>query len=158
MNASPEWSARTRRQEELLPMRGAACVIEPDDATREHVAALLRAMGYTAHETTCGKLGEFIVNQVRLQLVVLDLALPDMKGLRLVRRLRSRDPNLVIVALSTDARSAIPVTLGRFAGADAVLAAPPSAEALCAAVSAAARGPDYRLEQPAEAEEAPART
>ena len=65
MTASPEWSARTRRQEERLPMRGAACVIEPNDDTREHVASLLRAMGFIAHETACGKLGQFIADQVK---------------------------------------------------------------------------------------------
>lgn len=137
MAASPEWSARTRRQEERLPMRGAACVIEPNDESREHVASLLRAMGFIAHETGCGKLGQFIADQVHLKVVVLDLALPDVKGLKLIRRLRRDDPQLIIIALSPDAMSAIPMTLGRFAGADAVLASPPTDEALCAALNEA---------------------
>lgn len=135
MGASLEWSARTRRQEERLPMRGAACVIEPDDFTRDQIASAMRAMGFTVHETGCGKLGEFIAAQVHLHVVVLDLALPDMKGLMLLRRLRQTKPHLVLVALTHDPLSAIPITLARFAGADAVLASPPSNEALCAAVT-----------------------
>lgn len=141
MIASPEWSARTRRPEERLPMRGAACVIEPDDDAREHIASLLRAMGFVTHETGCGKLGQLIIEQVHLKVVVLDLALPDVKGLRLIRHLRRADPSLVIVALTPDAMSALPVTLGRFAGADAVLAAPPTGEALCAALNEAEHSP-----------------
>lgn len=137
MGDSPEWSARTRRQEERLPVRGSACVIEPDNGTRERVASLLRAMGFTAHETGSGELGEFIASQVRLNAIVLDLALPDVKGLLLIRRLRRRDPTVVIVALSAHAASAIPETLGRIAGADAVLAAPPPTEALCSAIAEA---------------------
>lgn len=135
MDASPEWSARTRRQEERLPMRGAACVIEPDDFARDQIASSLRAMGFTVHETGCGKLGEFIVAQVRLQVVVVDLALPDVKGLMLLRRLRRARSHLTLIALTHDPLSALPMTLARFAGADAVLAAPPSNESLCAAVT-----------------------
>lgn len=139
MTASPEWSAQTRRQEERLPMRGAACVIEPDEGVREQIAALLRAMGYIVHETGCGMLGQFIAGQIRLKVVVLDLALPDVKGLKLIRRLRRDDARLVIIALSPHAMSAIPVTLGRFAGADVVLASPPAGEALWAAIKEAER-------------------
>lgn len=135
MDASPEWSARTRRQEERLPMRGAACVIEPDDFARDQIASALRAMGFTVHETGCGKLGEFIAAQVHLHVVVLDLALPDVKGLMLLRRLRRSQPQIALVALTHDPLSAVPMTLARFAGADAVLAAPPSNESLCAAIS-----------------------
>jgi CheY-like chemotaxis protein len=141
MITSPEWSARTRRQEERLPMRGAACVIEPDDAEREHVASLLRSMGFVTHETGCGKLGQMIADQLHLRVVVLDLALPDVKGLMLIRRLRRDDPQLIIVALSPDAMGAVSVTLGRFAGADAVLASPPSNEALCCAINEAQQAP-----------------
>ncbi|MGQ0531981.1 MAG: response regulator [Caulobacteraceae bacterium] len=144
MDASVEWSARTRRQEERLPMRGAACVIEPNDEMREHIASNLRAMGFTAHETGCGNLGEFIAAQVHLRVVVVDLALPDIAGLRLIRRLRRHDPGLIIIALSPDARSAVPVTLGRFAGADAVLASPASSEALCTTIADIEQGQRQR--------------
>lgn len=141
MAASPEWSARTRRQEERLPMRGAACVIEPDDFSRDQIASALREMGFTVHETSCGTLGEFIVAQVRLRIVVLDLALPDVKGLMLLRRLRRAKPDLTLIALTPDPLSAMPMTLARFAGADSVLASPPSNEALCAAITEFDRHP-----------------
>lgn len=139
MNLHAEWSARTRRQEERLPMRGAACVIEPDDFARDQIASALRAMGFNVHETGCGKVGEFIAAQIRLNVVVLDLALPDVKGLMLLRRLRRAHPDIALLALTPDPLSALPITLARFAGADAVLASPPSNEALCLAVNEASR-------------------
>ena len=141
MGASLEWSARTRRQEEMLPMRGAACVIEPDEFARDQIASAIRAMGYTVHETGCGKLGEFIAAQVRLNVLVLDLALPDVKGLMLLRRLRRTHPRLALIAVTTDSLSALPITLARFAGANAVLASPPANETLCAAVAEFDRHP-----------------
>ncbi len=134
MDASPEWSVRTRRQEERLPMRGVACVIEPDGFSRDQIASSLRAMGFTVHETGCGRVGEFIAAQVRLNILVLDLALPDVKGLMLLRKLRRANSALGLIALTREPLSAIPMTLARFAGADAVLASPPSNEALCLAV------------------------
>ncbi len=134
MVVSPEWSARTRRQEEMLPMRGAACVIEFNEITRDEVASSLRALGFTVHETACGTLGEFIAAQIHLKLLIVNLTLPDVKGLMLLRRLRRAHPTLTIIALTSDPMSALPMTLARFAGADAVLASPPSNEALCAAL------------------------
>lgn len=60
-----------------------------------------------------------------------------MKGLQLIRRLRRKAPRAVIVALSPDTRTGLPVVLARVAGADAVLASPPSTEALSAALTEA---------------------
>lgn len=146
MDVSPEWSARTRRQEERLPMRGVACVIEPDGFSRDQIATALRAMGFTVHETGCGKVGEFIATQVRLNLLVLDLALPD--GLMLLRRLRRANPRLSLIALTHEPLSAIPITLARFAGANAVLASLPSNESLCLAVAEADRCEAANLSAP----------
>ena len=64
MGASIEWSVRTRRQEESLPLRGGACVIEPDDVDRAGISALLRHMGFATHETGSGSVGEMISEQI----------------------------------------------------------------------------------------------
>lgn len=139
MGASLEWSARTRRPDERFPARGAACVIEPDDAVREQVSSVLCAMGFTTHETACGRLGAFIASQIHLHAIVTDLALPDIKGLKLIRRLRRAAPELIIIAVAPQATMAPALALARFAGADAVLALPPSREALGTAITAAER-------------------
>lgn len=151
MGASAEWSARTRHQAERLPMRGAACVIEPDDVARDHVSEQLRAAGFIAHETASGELGLFIASQVHLHLAAVSLSLPDVSALKLIRRLRRSDKNLIIIGLDHDPFKGLAGTLARFAGADAVLAAPASSEAICAAINEAERAPHPTIMPPPEA-------
>lgn len=135
MGASLEWSARTRRQEHRFPMRGAACVVEPDDVTRAEIADALRDMGYTTHETGSGAVGAFIADQIHVHVALINVVLPDAKGLKLIRRFRARHPEAAIVALTGASVGAV---LAHFAGADTSLSAPPSREALGVAVSEAA--------------------
>lgn len=130
MGASLEWSVRTRRQEETLPLRGAACVIEPDDDERGGVSSLLRHMGFVTHETGSGSVGGMIAEQVKLSVVVVNVMVDD--GLKLIRKLRARAPSAVIVALTPDSCA---LTLAKVAGADFVLASPSCGEALCSVIT-----------------------
>jgi len=141
MGASLEWSVRTRRREERLPLRGGACVVEADDVDRGNIAMLLRGMGFVTHEMPCGAAGEFVAGQIHWDVAVTNLALPDMNGLLLIRHMRELAPNAVIIALSPDVSTGAPLTLARFAGADAVLGSPPCSEALCATITQALEHP-----------------
>jgi DNA-binding response OmpR family regulator len=132
-----EWSARTRRQEDRFPLRGAACVVEPDDELREHMAETLRRMGYTTHETSSGAVGDFIADQIHVQLALINVQLPDVQGLKLVRHFRTTSPHAAIIALTPESHKLLGVVLARIAGADCVLAAPPSDETLGNAIFAA---------------------
>jgi DNA-binding response OmpR family regulator len=134
MGNSFEWSARTRRQEDRFPVRGAACVVEPDDVARAQLADGLRGMGYTTHETGSGAVGAFIADQIHLQVALVNVALTDANGLKLIRRFRSKHPDAAIVALTPDAPIPVGMVLAHFAGADATLGAHPTSEALSAAV------------------------
>jgi DNA-binding response OmpR family regulator len=134
MGASLEWSARTRRGHSV-PARGTACVIEPDEDVRVYVAAHLAEIGYTTHETPCGAVGMFIATQVRLDAIIVGLGLLDMRAPSLIKRLREIAPNAQLVALSPNARSSVPMTIAELAGADTVLASPPSADALAAVLA-----------------------
>jgi DNA-binding NarL/FixJ family response regulator len=141
MCASFEWSVRTRRQEERLPLRGAACLIEADDIDRENIATLLRGMGFITHETSSAAAGAFVAAQIHWDVAVISLALPDQNALLLVRHMREIAPNAVIVALSRDVSAGALITLARFAGADAVLSSPPCSEAMCATITQALEHP-----------------
>ena len=132
MGASLEWSARTRHQEENLPLRGAACVIEPDELDRYGVSSLLRHMGFATHETGAGAVGALIAEQIHLSVIVINVMLQDVQGLKLIRRLRATAPSAVIIALTPDACA---LTLAHVAGADTALASPPCGEALCATIT-----------------------
>lgn len=134
MGASLEWSARTRLQQDRLPLRGAACVIEPDELDRYGVSSLLRHMGFATHETGAGAVGALIAEQVHLSVIVINVMLRDVQGLKLIRHLRQKAPSAVIIALTTDACA---LTLAQVAGADTVLASPPCGEALCATITKA---------------------
>jgi two-component system response regulator AtoC len=137
MAASMEWTARTRRREDHLPGRGAACVVEPDDEARTGIADALRNMGYTTHETGSGAVGAFIAEQIHIQVALVNVVLPDVKGLSLIRRFRNAWPGAAIVALTPKTRAGLSTMLARFAGADASIAAPPTTETLSVAVTEA---------------------
>ena len=137
MGASLEWSARTRRQESHFPIRGAACVVEPDDETRAAIADALRGVGYTAHETASGAVGAFIAEQIHLNVALVNVMLPDAKGLKVIRAFRDNHPDAAIIALTPTEQWGVSAVLARFAGADTSLVAPPSAEALGAALAEA---------------------
>jgi DNA-binding response OmpR family regulator len=134
MGESMEWSARTRKPDESFPVRGSACVIEPDEMDREGVSSLLRHMGFATHETPSGAVGALIADQIHLTVIIINAMLRDAPALRLIRQLRAKAPDAAIIALTDDPCA---LTLAHVAGADAVLASPPCGEALCATITEA---------------------
>lgn len=92
------WQSMHRSLEDSLPGRGVALVVEPDAAKRAEAAVTLRSMGFKTHETGCGAVGQFIATQLTLNVVVVDVVLPDVNGLQLIKRVRGLSPDAVIVA------------------------------------------------------------
>jgi DNA-binding response OmpR family regulator len=133
MDATNTWQVR-RRQEESWPLRGAACVIEPDDVDRQSIASLLRHMGFSTHEAESGIIGRLIVEQISLSVVVINVMIKDVQALRLIREMRDHAPGALIIALTSEPRA---LELSCVAGADFVLASPPCGEALCATITQA---------------------
>jgi DNA-binding response OmpR family regulator len=134
MGASIAWSTRRRHQEESWPLRGAACVIEPDDVDREGISSLLRHMGFATHEAPSGIVGGLIAEQIHLSVIVINVMITDVQALKLIRQMRAHAPAALIIALTSEPRA---LALSRIAGADAVLASPPCGEALCATITEA---------------------
>lgn len=137
MGRSIDFTARTRAQEDRFPLRGAACVAEPDESERRRIAQALRRMGFNVHETGSGAAAGFIAAQARLEVLVLNLMVRDAKALTMIRQLRRGHPHLRIVALTPSPVDAPPILaeLARHAGADAALQAPVSAQALARALA-----------------------
>lgn len=138
MATSTEWRLRAQDLETALPLRGSACVVEVDDAERKRVAASLRQMGFKTHETSNGAVARFIATQIQLQVVCVDITVPDMSGLALIKQLRELAPDAVIVATSSAAVAGLPLysELAHAAGADSALGQEAESSALCAAVCA----------------------
>jgi CheY-like chemotaxis protein len=118
------WQSTNRSLDDLLPGRGTALVVEPDENRRAEAARTLRNMGFKTHETGCGAVAQFIATQLKLTLLVVDTVLPDMNGLKLIRKVRGLSPDAVIVATSPPGGAwEVTATLANHAGADIALSA-----------------------------------
>ncbi len=116
------WQSTHRGLDESLPGRGAALVVEPEPARRAEAAVTLRSMGFKTHETGCGAVGQFIATQITLHVLVVDVVLPDMNGLQLIKRVRGLSPDAVIVATAPPGGAwEATVGLAHHAGADVAL-------------------------------------
>jgi two-component system KDP operon response regulator KdpE len=75
-------------------------LIDDDKASRRMLRILLVSQHYQLHETGNGKLGLAAAGTCRPDLIILELALPDMDGLTVLKRLRRsrRTPVLVVSA------------------------------------------------------------
>ncbi len=78
-------------------------VVEDDPQIRRFLRAGLESRGYAVFESDTGRQGEIEVGTRKADLVVLDLGLPDMDGVELVKRLREWSA-VPIVVLSARAR------------------------------------------------------
>ena len=91
-------------------------VVEDDDAIS---APLVRALAREGHEVDHVATGEAALDRLEdggIDLVVLDLGLPDADGVDVCRRLRAQDPRLAVLIL-TARSSELDEVLGLDAGA-----------------------------------------
>ena len=75
-------------------------IIEDEKSIRHFLNAALQSEGMTVHEAETGKQGLIEVATRKPDLVILDLGLPDMDGVEVIRRMRewSQTPILVLSA------------------------------------------------------------
>lgn len=99
-----------------------ALVIEDDDDIRRLLEVVLEQSGYTVDSVATGKLGLERFDEVERTLITVDLGLPDIDGLELLRQIRPRTVATIVVisARATQRDSDASVE----AGADAFLTKP----------------------------------
>ncbi|MGH3656292.1 MAG: response regulator transcription factor [Micromonosporaceae bacterium] len=112
-------------------------LIEDDPAIRGMLLRALRDRGHAVAVSDTGMRGLQSVLDERPDLVVLDLGLPDVDGLELLRMIRAVNPVPVIIATARDAEHEI--IRGLDAGADDYLVKPFDAGQLDARVRAVLR-------------------
>jgi DNA-binding NtrC family response regulator len=92
-------------------------VIEDETAALRALAALLSDEGYEVLEAACGQTGLMRARQESPDLILLDIRLPDIDGLDVLRRLREEhnDAAVLIMTADTTSSNAIQATrLGAF--------------------------------------------
>lgn len=112
-------------------------IVEDDTDTAEVVSALLESAGYTAVTVDSGSTAINEINATSPDLVLLDINLPDMNGLEVLKQVRASS-FLPMIVLSGYTQERDKVTALE-AGADDYLAKPFSPEELVARINALLR-------------------
>ena len=107
----------------VLPNPRASVLIVDDDAgVRDVCASMLRSLGYHAQTESCGEDALAALSATEVELVLLDLEMPTMRGDDLLHALKQRQPSVRVVVMS----GCTHVDLGSYLahGADAVIQKP----------------------------------
>jgi len=124
--------------------RATILIVEDDAAIAQMVVELLEADGYRVWSADSGRAAKAKVEEIRPDLVILDLVLPDVDGLVLCTDLKAQyDLPIIICSATTRKRDAI---LGLRLGADDFVAKPFDAYDLEARVEAVLRRAAQRRE------------
>ena len=123
-------------------------IVDDDPATRELVAAHLRRKGFDVREAASGEAALELMEGQAIGLVILDLGLPGMSGLDVVRALREQPktaalPIMVLTGKGLD----YPLVTSLGVGADAYLTKPVRLDELVARVRARLRSQRVATEQ-----------
>ncbi len=113
-------------------------VVEDEGALRENVAARLREEGFTVDEAADGEEGLYFGEEFHPDLAIVDLGLPRLPGLDLIRQLRRSAHDFPILILTARGRWQEKVD-GLGAGADDYLVKPFHMEELLARIHALLR-------------------
>jgi len=117
---------------------GRILVVEDDSAIRRGLVDCLRFGGYQPFEACDGKAGLESALALDLNLILLDLLMPRMDGLTMLKELRAAKPHVPVIILTAKGEEEDKVR-GLRAGADDYVVKPFSATELLARVEAVLR-------------------
>ena len=75
-------------------------VIDDEDVLQDVLTSLLTKEGYSLFNARTGQEGLDILAKERVDLVLLDLMLPDINGQEVLKHIRQRDPDIVVVVIT----------------------------------------------------------
>jgi two-component system KDP operon response regulator KdpE len=97
-------------------------VVEDDPPIRRFLKTSLGSQGFTVYEADCGQRGIVEASTRKPDLIILDLGLPDMDGVEVVKAIREWSPLPIIVLSARDTEQSKIEALD--AGADDYLTKP----------------------------------
>jgi len=113
-------------------------VIEDDDTLRETLAQKLGDAGFAVEQAADGKEGLYFAEEYPIDLAIIDLGLPEISGLEIIRRVRAAGKTYPILILTARDRWEDKVD-GLSAGADDYVVKPFHFEEVSARVNALLR-------------------
>ncbi|HTP26863.1 MAG TPA: response regulator transcription factor [Anaeromyxobacteraceae bacterium] len=119
-------------------MKGKILVVEDDPSILRGLQLNLGMEGYAIRSAMDGETGLALARSEEPDLVLVDVMLPKMDGLQLIRAVRAADPELPILVLSAKAQESDKVA-GLDLGADDYIVKPFSLKELLARIAAALR-------------------
>jgi two-component system response regulator PhoP len=113
-------------------------IVEDDSDLQDTLSGQLRAAGFVVDVSSDGREGLYFGEEFPLDLAIIDLGLPEISGLELIRRLRAsgRDFPILVLTARADWKDKVE---GLEAGADDYLTKPFHTEELLARVNALIR-------------------
>lgn len=81
-------------------MGNSILIVDDEEDTRRSLTDLLSQQGYTVNTASDGHRAVTALEEGGADLVILDLNMPDMTGLSVLRRLQGRRPGLPVIAIS----------------------------------------------------------
>jgi EAL domain-containing protein (putative c-di-GMP-specific phosphodiesterase class I)/CheY-like chemotaxis protein len=79
---------------------GRALVVDDDDPVRHTIARVLGAAGFTVDEADGGRSALARLGEERFDVVVTDISMPGMDGIRLLREIRTRDSHVQVILVT----------------------------------------------------------
>lgn len=113
-------------------------VIEDDDTLRDSLAAKLTESGFAVEQAADGREGLYFANEYPIDLAIVDLGLPEMSGIDIIREVRQAGKSYPILILTARDRWQDKVD-GLDAGADDYVVKPFQFEEVIARVNALVR-------------------
>src|SRR5438270_5081030 len=92
------WNSRPQGKR-FMP-NGSILVIDDEAEIREGLELLLSSEGYAVTSADTGQAGLARLEEEPFDLLILDVSLPDRNGLDLLRDIRQRDPELLVVLIT----------------------------------------------------------
>jgi len=113
-------------------------IVEDEDILREQLSQKLSNEGYALDSSATGEEGLYLGNETAYDIAVVDIGLPDITGLEVIRRWRANERQFPILILTAKGRWQEKVE-GLEAGADDYMAKPFHFEELMARIKALVR-------------------